>query len=330
MAFWLHQPYNPGVRRFFVFSRPIIEINAAHDVPHVLISITSPDDNPATLQTNKHTRGVLRLSFWDHRDEWDAAGREQHEPIFSTSMAREIWALVLANPDADVIVHCDEGASRSPGVVAALAQVLKGDDSDWRRIYHPNSRVYRLMLETAPGGPYVRDVTTPAAYLGLLAEAERALVHMLYSPEAWNSLDVSYEPPRVERLWKDWKDGHRIYLHRIHPCDTALFHPHPWPSAVKVLSGQYEMGIGYGKGQERPPVAALTVLTAGATYAMTDPNGWHWVRPIGGPSLSLMVTGPKWERWAPRPDFTLHPLSEKDHKRLVDDFKEMIESDGLP
>lgn len=171
---------------------------------------------------------------------------------------------------------------------------------------------------------------TPATYLALLAEAEHSLGNLLYMSEPWNSLDVDYEPPRVERLWKDWKYGCRIYLHRIHPCDTALFHPHPWPSAVKVVSGQYEMGVGYGAGQERPPVASLTVLRSGSSYAMTDPNGWHWVRPLGEPSLSVMVTGPKWDRWSPSPDFKLKPLSVEDYRRLSDDFKELIENALYP
>lgn len=159
--------------------------------------------------------------------------------------------------------------------------------------------------------------------LEMLARAERALpgvdIGLLDDPDGWNTLDVNYEPPRVERLWREFENG-RLYLHRIYPCEKALFHPHPWPSAVKILSGSYEMAIGYhvgqpGEGQRRPgmtptppPYASLQVLTKGSTYEMIRPGGWHYVRPLGGTSYSIMVTGPKWDGvWSPKPN-TIHPL----------------------
>lgn len=37
--------------------------------------------------------------------------------------------------------------SRSPGVAAALARVLCGDDADFFARYKPNTRVYRLLLD---------------------------------------------------------------------------------------------------------------------------------------------------------------------------------------
>ena len=49
------------------------------------------------------------------------------------------------------IVHCDAGKSRSPGVAAALARVLDGDDASYfGGRYTPNARVYRTLLEVAP------------------------------------------------------------------------------------------------------------------------------------------------------------------------------------
>jgi len=137
--------------------------------------------------------------------------------------------------------------------------------------------------------------------LALLSEAEAALPALLEDASSWRSLRIDYHPPLVERLYRPWRDGLRLNLHRIHPCapGAALFHPHPWPSAVKVLSGRYHMRIGYGSGTTEPPVAAEATLTAGASYTMTDPDAWHDVRPLGGPSLSVMVTGRPWPRAAP-------------------------------
>lgn len=165
---------------------------------------------------------------------------------------------------------------------------------------------------------------TPSAdlYFQKLADLERKLPTLLTYPERWNSLDVDYEPPRVERLWMDLDDGFRAYLHRIHPCDKALFHPHPWPSAIKIVSGTYEMGVGYSAGHAPPEEATRVRLSAGSSYVMVERDGWHYVRPLGSePSLSIMVTGPKWDRWSPKPPFTLHALAPDAAGKLLADFK---------
>ena len=173
--------------------------------------------------------------------------------------------------------------------------------------------------------------------LEVLRFAEKALKkEYIDDLDGWQTLDVDYEPPRVERLWRNlggiYQD-HRLYLHRIHPCEKALFHPHPWPSAVKILSGTYEMGIGYmetglmpaGQHPTPPPVAAKILLTAGSSYEMVNRSGWHWVRPLGGPSLSLMVTAPKWDiQWSPKPkaDHVLGPLTDEAKRDLLSVFGE--------
>jgi hypothetical protein len=41
---------------------------------------------------------------------------------------------------------------------------------------------------------------------------------------------------------------------------------------------------------------------------MTDPDTWHYVRPLGAPAMPLMVTGKPWDRPAPRSDRPLIPL----------------------
>ena len=93
-----------------------------------------------------------------------------------------------------------------------------------------------------------------------LREVEQELPDLL-EKEIWNGLYIDYHPPIVERVWTQVGEN-RIYLHRIHPCSEgeALFHPHPWPSAMRILSGEYEMGIGYGEGTEPPEIAAIVKL----------------------------------------------------------------------
>jgi hypothetical protein len=96
--------------------------------------------------------------------------------------------------------------------------------------------------------------------LDVLSQVEQALPLLLQDEKTWQSLLVDYHSPTVERLWTAWKE-YRVYLHRIHPCERekALFHPHPWPSAMRVLNGEYEMAVGFGAGTDTPPVAALMI-----------------------------------------------------------------------
>jgi hypothetical protein len=157
----------------------------------------------------------------------------------------------------------------------------------------------------------------------ILLNAERDLKKLLEDESAWQSLDVNYEPPRVQRLWVPYQGDYRLYLHRIHPCGRPLFHPHPWPSAIRVVSGEYEMGLGYGPGDKPPPMAATLILTAGCRYEMLDPDGWHYVKPIDEPSLSIMITGKPWKRWAPGPkeEHKLEPLNDADRQLLFADFR---------
>lgn len=145
---------------------------------------------------------------------------------------------------------------------------------------------------------------------------------------AWKSLDINYHPPRVERLWTQI-DTMRLMVHRIHPTvgtpsdEESLFHPHPWPSAVYIVTGQYEMEVGYGETAQPPPVAAKVAMVAGACYEMTDKNGWHSVSPRGFPSISIMLTDTPWKE--PHPFYLsdtyekmkLGPLTEKDRKKVV-------------
>src|SRR5690348_11598928 len=117
--------------------------------------------------------------------------------------------------------------------------------------------------------------------LQIMIEMEAKLKVLLADRARWNSVYVDYHKPYVERLWTQ-VDSVRVYLHRIHPCtrDEALFHPHPWPSAMRILQGKYEMAVGYGKGMNPPPKAATLVLETGSSYEMIDPDGWHYVRPL--------------------------------------------------
>ena len=136
---------------FFIYSRPAIERVAAHEVPHVVISITTTEDDRARLPASAQCRGVLRLSFPDLENAIPGIGPDE---LFGSAHADQIWDFVQRHRGqiSRIVLHCDAGLSRSPGVAAALARVLVGDDSEFFQRYHPNMRVYRVLLDRCPEG----------------------------------------------------------------------------------------------------------------------------------------------------------------------------------
>jgi hypothetical protein len=157
--------------------------------------------------------------------------------------------------------------------------------------------------------------------LDVLTRLEAALPTLLVEA-TWHSLDINYHPPFVERLWIPWGE-YRVLLHRIHTCSPAeaLFHPHPWPSAMRILDGSYEMAVGYGAGSKVPPIAARIIASGDFRYEMTDPDAWHYVRPLGGPAKTIMVTGKPWKRESPNAAEPLKPLDPRRFDELLGWFR---------
>ncbi|MDB5258936.1 MAG: hypothetical protein JWO73_144 [Candidatus Taylorbacteria bacterium] len=158
--------------------------------------------------------------------------------------------------------------------------------------------------------------------LEVLFQIEKRLPELMADRQAWQSVFVDYHAPFVERLWRQVGE-HRIFLHRIHPCERseALFHPHPWPSAMRIVRGTYEMAVGYGKGMEPPPIASTLVMSEGSAYEMVDPDGWHYVRPLGGATLSFMITGVPWKRESHKSTKALQPLRPEVEEELLSLFE---------
>ena len=131
---------------------------------------------------------------------------------------------------------------------------------------------------------------------------KEALPQLLFgrSPDIWQSLYIDYEKPFVERLWCQLGPV-RINLHKIHPCNEgeALFHPHPWPSAMHVLTGVYETAIGYAIWNETPEIALKGEVSGDFKYEMGNQNAWHYVRPISYPAYTVMVTGTPYKTLLP-------------------------------
>lgn len=133
--------------------------------------------------------------------------------------------------------------------------------------------------------------------LEILAAVEAALPDLLAYPDDWDTLDIDYEAPRVERLSCEWEGGCMIHLHRIHPCNAPpRQHHHAWPSAIRVLAGAYDMTIGYSmRDAHEGRAMRLRANDGGIAYEMIERGAWHSVRPVGpDPTWSIMVIGPEW------------------------------------
>ena len=164
---------------------------------------------------------------------------------------------------------------------------------------------------------------TELTVLEILETVEQALPSLLETLDGWNTLNIDYHPPHVERVVRHWGDYY-INLHRIYPCESseALFHPHPWPSAIHILSGVYEMAVGYGAGDQPPPFAARMIASGDLKYEMTDRNAWHYVRPINQAAMTIMVTGKRWKRWSPGAHESLRPLDDEVRDEILNFFRD--------
>lgn len=163
---------------------------------------------------------------------------------------------------------------------------------------------------------------------------ENMLAAMLAEDNLWESVFVDYHAPFVERLWTAVAiEGvpYRVFLHRILACPEAkpLYHPHPWPSAMKVLAGGYRMHVGHGAGMAEPSVSMTLSLAPGSTYEMTHPDAWHAVQPEAAPSFSLMLTGTPWSRESHKSTKVLAPLSPEAREDLLAYFRRAYGVPGL-
>lgn len=132
----------------------------------------------------------------------------------------------------------------------------------------------------------------------VLKTIESILPTLLNEESEWKGLYADSEKPHLKRLWRQWYQ-YRINLHNFTACEaTEEFpHPHPWRIAVRILEGNYLMGLGRGSNLLTPPPLTYKEYKPGDCYEMIDEDEWHAIRPIGSEALTIMVSGlPIYER----------------------------------
>ena len=110
------------------------------DRPWAAISITTLGDFPTLSEENR--LGLLQLAFADTAD-------PDRPDSFTASHAAEVLDFVAQIWDRIeiLLIHCEAGMSRSPGVAAALSRIYYGDDGPWGEYDFPNSLVYQRLVD---------------------------------------------------------------------------------------------------------------------------------------------------------------------------------------
>jgi len=130
----------------FAASRRDVETRILTRLPHVLISIHDPVEPPPRLRPNELRRAVLSLVFDDAEPSDDI---DNDFVLMTLDDARSIWGVIREHLPhiRTVVVHCDQGVSRSPAIAAGLLIGLDLNAADIFDTYRPNPYVLRLMLQ---------------------------------------------------------------------------------------------------------------------------------------------------------------------------------------
>ena len=133
--------------RIIATDRESVERGLVMREPYILISIRDPDKRPVRIRHCPLRKGVLELAFHDAEP---IEGFVPLEPItyVTEADATAIWSLVRKHEGnyETIVVHCEQGMSRSPAVAAALARGLDLDESFLCQENQPNQCVYRTIL----------------------------------------------------------------------------------------------------------------------------------------------------------------------------------------
>ena len=137
--------------RFIVVGRNEIERGIVVRTPYVVISIVDPKSRPARLRRSAGFRDELSLRFHDAEPNEDLP-LPSEVVLMTQDQAKAIWDFVLRYRDRvdTIVVHCEQGMSRSPAVATAICKVFGGNEEPFFREYAPNQYVYELLLATAP------------------------------------------------------------------------------------------------------------------------------------------------------------------------------------
>jgi len=138
---------------FIVQDRHSVEKGILVRSSYVVISIRDPDKRKVRIRKQSGLRDSLHLAFHD-ADPTSTLVLPHGIRLMTVEHAKKIWQFVRKwdGKVGAIVVHCEQGMSRSPAVAAALCKAFGGDESPFFRDYQPNRHVYRLMLASRSEG----------------------------------------------------------------------------------------------------------------------------------------------------------------------------------
>ena len=132
-----------------VVSRQEIEAGIIVQSAYVVISITDPGSHPAKIKKSAGLREALRLQFHDAIPLKGYFKLPPEVVLMTEDHARSIWDFIDQWKGAveTIVVHCEQGMSRSPAIAAAICQsVRRGQQAVLSRVLCTNRYVYDLLL----------------------------------------------------------------------------------------------------------------------------------------------------------------------------------------
>ena len=131
-----------------VFSRAEIETGIGIKSAYVLVSIRDPGTRQAKVKRQSGLRDVLFLSFHDAEPSANFDLPPETKPI-TPAQADQIRAFVRKHQSTvgAIVVHCEQGMSRSPAVAAAISDALGLDSRRFWQLYTPNAYIYHAVAD---------------------------------------------------------------------------------------------------------------------------------------------------------------------------------------
>ena len=135
--------------KFLIYCRAEVERGLLVRGPYILISISDPDIRRPRIRVGKLCRKILRLRFHDAVPLPFAM--PEGPKLMTRGQASLVWRFVNQHKGqvGTIVVHCEQGMSRSPAVAAAICRGLGQDDSRFFDEYQPNEFVYARVLTAA-------------------------------------------------------------------------------------------------------------------------------------------------------------------------------------
>lgn len=134
--------------KIIVSNREDVEAGLLVRSSYALISIRDPDKRPVRFKKPSALLAAIELTFHDAEPASNLA-TPSHIALMTTEDGQRIAQFLSRwrSRAGALVVHCEQGMSRSPGVALAIAEYL-GQDTKWiRQAYQPNEYVRGLVAD---------------------------------------------------------------------------------------------------------------------------------------------------------------------------------------